>query len=112
MDEDAVIISPEPPAPPEEVPPPAEPVAEIPVEDTPETAVDDTADAAETLEDVLEGGGAAGGDTYITYEYHLWDEHPAMTTSFADYSVAEGLLLLIFLFSFLRFMLDLTRRWF
>lgn len=39
-------------------------------------------------------------------------QHPMMTTSFADYSVSEGLLLLIFLVLLLDFFLNLIRRWF
>jgi len=48
----------------------------------------------------------------IIYDIHLWDEHPMMTTSFQDYSVAEGLLLLIFVLLLLDFFLNLIRRWF
>lgn len=49
-------------------------------------------------------------ETSTVYEIHFWDEHPMMTTSFADYSVAEGLLLLIFVILLLDFFLKLFRR--
>lgn len=49
-------------------------------------------------------------ETGTVYEVHLWDDHPMMSTSFSDYSVAEGLLLLIFLILLLDFFLKLFRR--
>lgn len=39
-------------------------------------------------------------------------DHPLMTTPFEDYTVTEGLLLLIFVILLLNFFLDLLRRWF
>jgi len=72
----------------------------------------------ETVEPVAEtetvsGSGASSGTSEtIVYDVHLWDEHPMMTTSFSDYSVAEGLLLLIFVVLLLDFFLNLIRRWF
>lgn len=59
-----------------------------------------------------ESGGSSGGSTTIVYDVHLWDEHPMMSTSFSDYSVAEGLLLLIFVILLLNFFMNLLRRWF
>jgi len=40
------------------------------------------------------------------------DSHAMLTTSFSDYTVTEGLLLLIFVILLLKFFLDLIRRWF
>ncbi len=59
-------------------------------------------------------GSGAFSDTSetVVYDVHLWDEHPMMTTSFEDYSVVEGLLLLIFVVLLLDFFLNLIRRWF
>lgn len=57
-------------------------------------------------------GPVSGTSETIVYDVHLWDEHPLMTTSFSDYSVAEGLLLLIFVLLLLDFFLNLIRRWF
>lgn len=46
-----------------------------------------------------------------TVEVVLVDiERPFMDTSFLDYSVSEGLLLLIFVLVFLNFILNLLRR--
>ena len=39
-------------------------------------------------------------------------DHPMMDTPFDDYTVTEGLLLLIFVILFLEFFLNLLRRWF
>lgn len=39
-------------------------------------------------------------------------DHPMMETPFEDYTVTEGLLLLIFVILLLNFFLDLLRRWF
>lgn len=39
-------------------------------------------------------------------------DHSLMTTSFEDYTVTEGLLLIISLILFLNFFLSLLRRWF
>lgn len=39
-------------------------------------------------------------------------EHPIMTTPFDDYTVTEGLLLLVFVLLLLDFFLNLLRRWF
>ncbi len=69
-----------------------------------------------TLETAMETAAGSGpfSDTSetVVYEVHLWDEHPMMSTSFSDYSVAEGLLLLIFILLLLDFFLNLLRRWF
>lgn len=40
------------------------------------------------------------------------EDHPMMETPFEDYTVTEGLLLLIFVILLLDFFLDLLRRWF
>ena len=40
------------------------------------------------------------------------DEHLFYSTSFADYTVTEGLLLLIFVILLVEFFLNLLRRWF
>lgn len=40
------------------------------------------------------------------------EDHPMMETPFDDYTVTEGLLLLIFVILFLEFFLNLLRRWF
>ncbi len=72
----------------------------------------------ETTETVTETETASGSGPFsatsetVVYNVHLWDEHPMMSTSFSDYSVAEGLLLLIFVLLLLDFFLNLFRRWF
>ncbi len=68
----------------------------------------------ETAEPESPAGSGSVSETSetILYDVHLWDEHPMMTTSFSDYSVAEGLLLLIFVVLLLDFFLNLIRRWF
>ncbi len=49
-----------------------------------------------TLETAMENAAGSGPfpetSETIVYDVHLWDEHPMMSTSFSDYSVAEGLL--------------------
>lgn len=40
------------------------------------------------------------------------DDHLFYSTSFADYTVTEGLLLLIFVILLVEFFLNLVRRWF
>lgn len=42
----------------------------------------------------------------------LVEDHPFYTTPFADYSVTEGLLLLIFVILLVQFFLNIVRRWF
>ena len=40
------------------------------------------------------------------------EDRPFMTTSFQDYTVTEGLLLLLFVLVLAQFFLNLVRRWF
>ncbi len=69
--------------------------------------------ALETAMETSSGSGPFSDTSEtVVYEVHLWDEHPMMSTSFSDYSVAEGLLLLIFVLLLLDFFLNLLRRWF
>lgn len=50
--------------------------------------------------------------TVETIYVPVFEERPIMTTSFADYTVTEGLLLLVFVLLLLRLFLDLLGRWF
>ena len=61
---------------------------------------------------VLEAPPVLPADTSETVAVPAAEDHPFMSTSFAEYSVTEGLLLLIFVLLFLSFFIDLIRRWF
>ena len=54
---------------------------------------------------------AAVGDEYVTLQ-ETPDEHLFYSTDFSDFTVTEGLLLLIFLILLVDFFLNLVRRWF
>ena len=60
---------------------------------------------------VLGDPAAAVGDEYITLQ-EMPDEHLFYSTDFSDFTVTEGLLLLIFLILLVDFFLNLVRRWF
>jgi hypothetical protein len=51
-------------------------------------------------------------ETVETTEVPVNDPRPFLTTGFSDYTVSEGLLLLIFVILLLTFFLSLIRRWF
>ena len=55
---------------------------------------------------------ASGSGTIETVLVSVEDSRPFLTTDFSDYTVTEGLLLLIFVMLLLKFFLDLIRRWF
>ena len=60
---------------------------------------------------VLGDPAAAVGDEYITLQ-ETPDEHLFYSTDFSDFTVTEGLLLLIFVILVVEFFLNLVRRWF
>ncbi len=55
---------------------------------------------------------ASGSGTVETVLVSVEESRPFLTTDFSDYTVTEGLLLLIFVMLLLKFFLDLIRRWF
>lgn len=55
---------------------------------------------------------AAASEYIETVEVPADTSHPLLSTSFSDYTVTEGLLLLIFVILLLTFFLNLIRRWF
>ena len=60
---------------------------------------------------VLGDPAAAVGDEYVTLQ-ETPDEHLFYSTDFSDFTVTEGLLLLIFVILLVDFFLNLVRRWF
>lgn len=86
-----------------------------------ETEGDVPAEApAESGEDLPAEGGlegpieVVGMDKLLEYTGTIQEtlDHPLMTTPFEDYTVTEGLLLLVFVVLLLDFFLNLLRRWF
>lgn len=55
---------------------------------------------------------ASGSGTVETVLVSVEESRPFLTTDFSEYTVTEGLLLLIFVTLLLKFFLDLIRRWF
>lgn len=83
-------------------------------EETPiETVVipEDEPSDVETGEDFAEASGS-GADTVETVYIAVPEERPFMTTALDDYSVTEGLLLLIFMVLLFRSAFGLIARWF
>lgn len=64
----------------------------------------------------IDGEGADLSDPAIPVldytETVIIEDRPFYTTSFSDYSVTEGLLLLIFVILLVQFFFNLVRRWF
>lgn len=54
----------------------------------------------------------SSAETVETVEVPADVSRPLLSTSFSDYTVTEGLLLLIFVILLLDFFLNLIRRWF
>ncbi len=52
------------------------------------------------------------GAATVYQEIVIVEDRPFYTTPFTDYSVSEGLLLLIFVILLVEFFLNLIRRWF
>ena len=106
MNEDDVIV-----LEPETAP---EAPVEAPAEDVQDKQENPALDAEEGSEDAPMD--ASPSDTrpsaVETVYVAVPEDRPFMTTSFQDYSVTEGLLLLVFLLLFARFFLDFLRRWF
>ncbi len=104
--------------------PPVVPESETPkAPETPETSVEITgepespdteADAPVEVLEVVDTGSPNSDQILELLEVIQKDTapHPFLTTDFSDYSVVEGLLLLIFLLLFLDFFPNLIRRWF
>ena len=83
-------------------------------EETPiETVVlpEDEPSDVETGEDFAETSGGSAGTVETVY-VAVPEECPFMTTALDDYSVTEGLLLLIFVVLLFRSAFDLIARWF
>lgn len=55
---------------------------------------------------------AAEGNASLTASVQAISDRPFMTTEFSEYTVTEGLLLVISVFLVLNFFLSLIRRWF
>lgn len=122
--------APEPePAPPSGPEGPAAPVEVITVEDLLDRLTGGTGEGGEAEEPPQEAEGDAGTEVPAVSEDPIevvgMDTalkrletiqgvvgHPMMETPFEDYTVMEGLLLLIFVILLLDFFLDLLRRWF
>lgn len=127
------------PAPEPEPEAPAAPVEVITVEDLLDRITGETGENGETEESSQETEGdvpaeapaesgevlpAEGGlegpievvgmDKLLEYTGTIQEtlDHPLMTTPFEDYTVTEGLLLLVFVVLLLDFFLNLLRRWF
>lgn len=68
----------------------------------------------ENFDDVSAGNDvSASEDSLLDYsETVIVDDRGFYTTSFDDYTVTEGLLLLIFVILFVDFFIKLVRRWF
>ena len=69
------------------------------------------ADVSAPAVSVLGDPAAAVGDEYVTLQ-ETPDEHLFYSTDFSDFTVTEGLLLLIFVILLVDFFLNLVRRWF
>ena len=84
--------------------------------DTPEMLAEDTGTEYEVSLSPETGGSIAiegmGGLLQHLETLEQTAVHPMMETPFEDYTVTEGLLLLIFIVLFLDFFLNLFRRWF
>lgn len=84
--------------------------------DTPETPAEDTGTEYEVSLSPETGGSIAiEGMGELLQHLETLEQtavHPMMETPFEDYTVTEGLLLLIFIVLFLDFFLNLFRRWF
>lgn len=63
-----------------------------------------------TVDEVLDAASSSQEPTETIEEVVDQEAHLIMDTPFSEYTVTEGLLLLIFLFSFLSFFLNLSRR--
>lgn len=63
-----------------------------------------------TVDEVLDAASSSQELTETIEEVVDQEAHLIMDTPFSEYTVTEGLLLLIFLFSFLSFFLNLSRR--
>lgn len=63
-----------------------------------------------TVEEVLDAASSSQELTETIEEVVDQEAHLIMDTPFSEYTVTEGLLLLIFLFTFLSFFLNLSRR--
>ena len=92
---------------------------EVPVLDDPAPAVTDEVtgeDPAAPEEITGEDPAEADTEDLEEYEYEvlveLPEEHLFYDTNFADFTVTEGLLLLIFVILLVDFFLNLLRRWF
>lgn len=116
---EAPDVSPEIPEAPSEPAPeaPAEDVwndTEVPAADVQDGAEAPSVDAVEGSEDASMGASVSetGPSAVETVYVAVVEDRPFMTTSFQDYSVTEGLLLLVFVLFLVRFFLDLVRRWF
>lgn len=71
------------------------------------------------LDEVLSADSSTGGDVSAAEDPVLGYsetvgalDHAILTTDFSDYTVTEGLLLLIFVILLVEFFLNLVRRWF
>lgn len=63
-----------------------------------------------TVDEVLDAASSSQELTETIEEVVDQEAHLIMDTPFSEYTVTEGLLLLIFLFTFLSFFLNLSRR--
>lgn len=63
-----------------------------------------------TVDEVLDAASSSQEFTETIEEVVDQEAHLIMDTPFSEYTVTEGLLLLIFLFTFLSFFLNLSRR--